>query len=98
MGHGDSPPAEGSSTTTENPAHKAEEVKKPKNESPFLVMFRAESLLSWGEYVRVNRAFDEDDDPDAGEAYTPSSAVGGHSGGSERASMLVNAIRWFRNG
>ena len=65
MGHGDSPPAEGSSTTTENPAHKAEEVKKPKNESPFLLMFRAESLLSWGEYVRVNRAFDEDDDPNA---------------------------------
>ncbi len=65
MGHGDSAPAEGSSTTTENPAHKAEEVKKPKNESPFLVMFRAESLLSWGEYVRVNRAFDEDDDPNA---------------------------------
>ena len=65
MGHGDSPPAEGSSTTTENPAHKAEEVKKPKNESPFLVMFRAESLLSWGEYVRVNRAFDEDDEPNA---------------------------------
>ena len=65
MGHGDSPPAEGSSTTTENPAHKAEEVKKPKSESPFLLMFRAESLLSWGEYVRVNRAFDEDDDPNA---------------------------------
>ncbi len=65
MGHGDSPPAEGSSTTTENPAHKAEEVKKPKNESPFLLMFRAESLLSWGEYVRVNRAFDEDDEPNA---------------------------------
>ena len=31
-------------------------------------------------------------------SYNPSSAVGGHSGGSERASMLVNAIRWFRNG
>ena len=30
--------------------------------------------------------------------FSPSSAVGGHSGGSERASMLVNAIRWFRNG
>ena len=65
MGHGDSAPAEGSSTTTENPAHKAEEVKKPKNESPFLLIFRAESLLSWGEYVRVNRAFDEDDEPNA---------------------------------
>ncbi len=29
---------------------------------------------------------------------TPSSAVGGHSGGSERALLLVSAIRWFRNG
>ena len=65
MGHGDSPPAEGSSTTTENPAHKAEQVETPKNDSPFLLMFRAESLLSWGEYVRVNRAFDEDDEPNA---------------------------------
>ena len=64
-GAGSAPPGEGSSTTTENPAHKAEEVKKPKSESPFLLMFRAESLLSWGEYVRVNRAFDEDDDPNA---------------------------------
>ena len=35
---------------------------------------------------------------DAGVPVDPSSAVGGHSGGSERASMLVNAIRWFRNG
>ena len=33
-----------------------------------------------------------------GSVDDPSSAVGGHSGGSERASMLVNAIRWFRNG
>lgn len=65
MDHGDSAPAESSSATTKNPAHKAEAVKKPKNESPFLLMFRAESLLSWGEYVRVNRAFDEDDDPNA---------------------------------
>ena len=30
--------------------------------------------------------------------FTPSSAVGGHSGGSERALLLVSAIRWFRNG
>ncbi|MBP8213879.1 MAG: nitric oxide reductase [Propionivibrio sp.] len=66
---GDGIPNEGSgSDSTENPAHKAEQVETPKNESPFLLMFRAESLLSWGEYVRVNRAFDEDDDPDAGEA------------------------------
>ena len=66
---GDGAPNEGSgSNSPENPAHKAEQVETPKNDSPFLLMFRAESLLSWGEYVRVNRAFDEDDDPEAGEA------------------------------
>ena len=57
-------PSEGSgSSSVDSPAHKAEQVETPKNDSPFLLMFRAESLLSWGEYVRVNRAFDEDDDP-----------------------------------
>ena len=57
-------PSEGSgSSSVDSPAHKAEQVESPKNDSPFLLMFRAESLLSWGEYVRVNRAFDEDDDP-----------------------------------
>ena len=58
----------GGSDAIDNPAHKAEQVETPKNESPFLLMFRAESLLSWGEYVRANRAFDEDDDPNAADA------------------------------
>jgi nitric oxide reductase NorD protein len=40
----------------------------PENESPLLMMFRAESLLSWGEYVKVNRALDDDENPDAGRA------------------------------
>ncbi|MFT3847886.1 MAG: nitric oxide reductase [Propionivibrio sp.] len=62
---GSSPPGEGSSTSADDPAHRAEQVEQPRNESPVLLMFRAESLLSWGEYVRVNRAFDEDDDPNA---------------------------------
>jgi nitric oxide reductase NorD protein len=62
-------PPEGSGSDPAKPqAHKAEQVETPKNDSPFLIMFRAESLLSWGEYVRVNRAFDEDPDPNAGDA------------------------------
>ncbi len=62
-------PAEGSTPkSASEQTHKAEQVEKPQNDSPFLIMFRAESLLSWGEYVRVNRAFDEDPDPNAGEA------------------------------
>ncbi|MDA0188783.1 MAG: nitric oxide reductase [Proteobacteria bacterium] len=68
-GNGDATPPEGGGTRPgETQAHKAEKVDDPKNDSPFLLMFRAESLLSWGEYVRVNRAFDEDEDPNAAAA------------------------------
>lgn len=45
--------------------HQAERADMPENESPFLMMFRAESLLSWAEYIKVNRDTDEDPDPDA---------------------------------
>ena len=45
--------------------HQAERADLPDNEAPFLMMFRAESLLSWGEYVKVNRDTDEDENPDA---------------------------------
>ncbi len=63
---GDAPAGEGGgSDSVKNQAHKAEQVETPKNDSPFLLVFRAESLLSWGEYVRVNRAFDDDDEPNA---------------------------------
>lgn len=65
---GVAPPEGSSSDSATQQTHKAEQVETPKNDSPFLIMFRAESLLSWGEYVRVNRAFDEDPDPNAGEA------------------------------
>lgn len=47
--------------------HQAERTELPENESPFLLMFRAESLLSWAEYVKVNRDTDEDENPDAAE-------------------------------
>jgi nitric oxide reductase NorD protein len=43
-------------------AHKAEQVETPENKNPMLAMFRAESLPTWAEYVRVNRAYDEDED------------------------------------
>ncbi|WP_371323151.1 VWA domain-containing protein [Dechloromonas sp. ZY10] len=59
-------PTEGSSQTdARKEAHKAEQVEKPDNKAPVLAMFRAESLPTWAEYVRVNRAFDEDENPDA---------------------------------
>ncbi len=48
-----------------NKRQQAERTDMPENESPFILMFRAESLLSWAEYVKVNRDTDEDPDPDA---------------------------------
>jgi nitric oxide reductase NorD protein len=45
--------------------HQAERTEAPDNESPMMLFFRAESLLSWGEYVKVNRAADDDPDPGA---------------------------------
>ncbi|MGE5465827.1 MAG: nitric oxide reductase activation protein NorD [Ignavibacteria bacterium] len=43
----------------------AEQTEAPDNESPMMLFFRAESLLSWAEYVKVNRADDDDPDEDA---------------------------------
>lgn len=52
----------------ENRRYQAERTETPENESPMILLFRAESVFSWAEYLKVNRAFDEDDNPDAGRA------------------------------
>jgi nitric oxide reductase NorD protein len=63
---GDNLPPEGSGNSeAEKEAHKAEQVEAPDNKAPVLAMFRAESLPTWAEYVRVNRAQDNDEDPNA---------------------------------
>ncbi|GAB6050423.1 VWA domain-containing protein [Hydrogenophilus islandicus] len=48
----------------ENPSRtmRAERTDAPKEEHGMLLIFRAESLLSWAEYVRVNRS--QDDEPE----------------------------------
>ncbi|HRE56167.1 MAG TPA: VWA domain-containing protein, partial [Candidatus Competibacter sp.] len=48
--------------------HRAESVDLPTRQSPFLLPFRAESLLSWAEFVRVNRPDDDDSAPNAAAA------------------------------
>lgn len=45
---------------------RAERVDLPERKSPFLAPFRAESLLSWAEFVRVNRPTDDEPEPNAG--------------------------------
>ncbi|MEY4591350.1 MAG: nitric oxide reductase activation protein [Pseudomonadota bacterium] len=47
---------------------KAERVDAPESEHGLLMIFRAESLFSWAEFVRVNRSLDDDPDPNAGAA------------------------------
>lgn len=44
---------------------RAEAVDTPENDSPFMLLFRAESLFSWAEYVKVNRPLDEDENDNA---------------------------------
>lgn len=53
---------------SEQRRRKAEQTAMPDNPNPFMLLFRAESLFSWAEYVKVNRALDEDDNPDAQKA------------------------------
>lgn len=40
----------------------AKAIQMPDNPSPVMLLFRAESLFSWAEYVSVNRATDDDTD------------------------------------
>lgn len=66
---GDELPPEGTGgPEAEKEAYKAEQVEKPDNKNALVMMFRAESLPTWAEYVRVNRAYDDDPDPNAKDA------------------------------
>jgi nitric oxide reductase NorD protein len=64
--------AEGSAQPQEqqvaNKRYEAERTDMPDNESPMILMWRAESILSWAEYLKVNRALDDEANPDAGRA------------------------------
>jgi nitric oxide reductase NorD protein len=43
----------------------AQQVTDTRSEAPLMMFFRAESLLSWGEFVHVDRASDDEDDGQA---------------------------------
>ncbi len=44
---------------------RAEQVTDERHRAPLMMFFRAESILSWGEFVKVNRASDDDPDDNA---------------------------------
>lgn len=50
---------------TSKQKHLAERTEMPDGKDGFLMMFRAESIFSWSEYIKVNRPQDEDDSDNA---------------------------------
>ena len=54
----------------------------------FILPFRAESLLSWAQYVKVKRALDDDDNPDAARAADDMDELAIADGSGETASAI----------
>lgn len=52
-------------STNSRKKHLAERAEMPDGKDGFLMMFRAESLFSWTEYIHVNRPQDEEDDAES---------------------------------
>ena len=61
---------------------------EPDGRDGFILPFRAESLLSWAEYVKVNRSMDEDPDADAAKAADDMDELAISEGASETASTV----------
>ncbi len=55
-------PSDNTQTEKSRRKHSAERTDMPDGKDGFLMMFRAESLFSWTEYINVNRPQDEEDD------------------------------------
>ncbi len=68
---GDTTPQSGEKrarTDREGRKRRAERVDMPEGKAPFMLMFRAESLFSWAEFIKMDRALDEDENEDAEKA------------------------------
>jgi nitric oxide reductase NorD protein len=52
-------------TQQDNKRRRAERTEDTSNKNGLVMFFRAESILSWSEFVRVNRTGDDDDNMDA---------------------------------
>ncbi|MDG4549942.1 MAG: VWA domain-containing protein [Candidatus Contendobacter sp.] len=60
--------AGGGFTERDRQRRRAEYVDPPERKNSFLLPFRAESLLSWAEFARINRPTDDDPEPNAARA------------------------------
>lgn len=52
-------------TPGDSTRHRAERVRDERHAAPLMLFFRAESILSWGEFTKVQRADDDSDDDQA---------------------------------
>ena len=63
------PPPESKSTASRDARkRRAERVDMPQATNPFMLLFRAESLFSWAEFIKVDRPLDEDENEHAEKA------------------------------
>ncbi|HMA10566.1 MAG TPA: hypothetical protein VKO83_01680 [Steroidobacteraceae bacterium] len=56
------------SADREGRKRRAERVDMPQANNPFMLLFRAESLFSWAEFIKANRPLDEDENEHAEKA------------------------------
>jgi nitric oxide reductase NorD protein len=67
-GEPQAPEPGGSSRNGDQHRYQAERVEMPDGKNGFMLFFRAESIFSWTEYVKVNRPTEEDEDFGADQA------------------------------
>ena len=81
---------EGSKVKRDEEARKrhAQSVDMPDNKSPFILLFRAESLFSWADYVKVDRSLDEDENDDAAKAANDLDSLAVANDGKTTASRI----------
>jgi nitric oxide reductase NorD protein len=63
------PPADAKAVASrDGRKRRAERVEMPQATNPFMLLFRAESLFSWAEFIKVDRPLDEDENEHAEKA------------------------------
>ncbi len=67
---------------------RAQAVADDRDKAPLMMFFRAESILSWGEFIKVNRASDDEDDGNALAAANDMEVLAIAPGGQTTASRV----------
>lgn len=68
--------------------HQARAVADERAQSPLIMLFRAESILSWSEFIQLNRATDDEDDGHAAAAANDMSELAVTEGGETLAARV----------